>query len=35
VQLPSRTWADDDRFEIGDVAAWIFTHEDRGMRGKR
>ncbi|NQV54742.1 MAG: short-chain dehydrogenase [Rhodospirillales bacterium] len=35
VQLQSRSWGGGCKFEIGEVAAWIFTHEDMGSRDKR
>jgi hypothetical protein len=29
-----RTWADEDRFEIGEMVAWVSINEDEGRRGK-
>lgn len=31
----AREWADDDRFEIGEMAGWVAIHEDEGRRGKQ
>ncbi len=31
----ARRWSDDDHFEIGEIAGWIFNNEERGRRGKR
>jgi hypothetical protein len=28
-----RRWSDDDRFEIGESASWVFNNEERGRRG--
>lgn len=30
----NRRWAEDDSFDIGEIAGWIFTHEDQGRRDK-
>ncbi|HRN50700.1 MAG TPA: hypothetical protein PLC52_07020 [Anaerolineales bacterium] len=30
-----RDWADDDRFEIGEMAGWVAINEDKGRRGKQ
>ncbi|MER3546038.1 MAG: short-chain dehydrogenase [Chloroflexota bacterium] len=30
----SRAWQANDTFDIGEVVAWIFIHEDAGRRGK-
>lgn len=30
----ARAWQASDAFDIGEVVAWIFIHEDRGRRGK-
>jgi len=30
----SRAWRANDTFDIGEVVAWIFIHEDAGRRGK-
>ncbi len=30
----SRAWRANDAFDIGEVVAWIFIHEDAGRRGK-
>lgn len=30
-----REWADDDRFEIGEMAGWVAINEDKGRRGKQ
>ncbi|MCW5874754.1 MAG: hypothetical protein KIS88_08945 [Anaerolineales bacterium] len=30
-----RDWADDDRFEIGEMAGWVAINEDMGRRGKQ
>jgi NAD(P)-dependent dehydrogenase (short-subunit alcohol dehydrogenase family) len=27
-------WRDEDRIEVGDIAGWIFIHEEHGRRGK-
>ena len=32
---PLREWVADDRFEIGEMVAWISINEDDGRRGKR
>lgn len=29
-----REWVDDDRFEIGEMVAWVSINEDEGRRGK-
>ncbi len=29
-----RKWVDDDRFEIGEMVAWVSINEDEGRRGK-
>ena len=29
-----RDWVEDDRFEIGEMVAWISINEDEGRRGK-
>jgi hypothetical protein len=31
----ARRWSDDDHFEVGEIAGWIFNNEERGRRGKR
>ncbi|MCX6025920.1 MAG: hypothetical protein NTY23_06655 [Chloroflexi bacterium] len=31
----TRRWSDDDRFEVGEIAGWVFNNEERGRRGKR
>jgi hypothetical protein len=30
----SRGWRDDDRFDVGEVVAWVFNEEEHGRRGK-
>lgn len=30
-----REWADDDRFEIGEMAGWVAINVDKGRRGKQ
>jgi len=27
-------WRQDDTFDVGEIAGWVFIHEDRGRRGK-
>jgi NAD(P)-dependent dehydrogenase (short-subunit alcohol dehydrogenase family) len=27
-------WRQDDSFDVGEIAGWVFIHEDRGRRGK-
>jgi hypothetical protein len=27
-------WHDDEAFDVGEIAGWVFIHEDRGRRGK-
>ncbi len=29
-----RTWSDDDSFDVGEVAGWLFNIEEQGRRGK-
>ena len=29
-----REWVDEDRFEIGEMVAWVSINEDDGRRGK-
>ena len=31
----ARRWSDEDRFEVGEIAGWVFNNEERGRRGKR
>ena len=31
----ARRWSEDDRFELGEIAGWVFNNEERGRRGKR
>jgi hypothetical protein len=31
----TREWADDDRFEVGELAGWVAINEDQGRRGKQ
>jgi hypothetical protein len=31
----TREWADDDRFEVGELAGWVAINEDKGLRGKQ
>jgi hypothetical protein len=30
----ARHWRDDDGLDVGEIAGWLFIHEDRGGRGK-
>jgi NAD(P)-dependent dehydrogenase (short-subunit alcohol dehydrogenase family) len=30
----ARHWRDDDELDVGEIAGWLFIHEDRGRRGK-
>ncbi len=27
-------WRDDDTFDVGEIVGWLFTHQERGRRGK-
>jgi hypothetical protein len=29
-----RTWTEDDAFDVGELAGWLFTYEEQGRRGK-
>jgi hypothetical protein len=29
-----RTWSDQETFNVGEIAAWVSTYEDKGKRGK-
>lgn len=31
----AREWANDDRFEVGELAGWVAINEDEGRRGKQ
>lgn len=31
----TREWANDDRFEVGELAGWVAINEDEGRRGKQ
>jgi NAD(P)-dependent dehydrogenase (short-subunit alcohol dehydrogenase family) len=31
----ARRWSDEDGFEIGEMAGWVFNNEERGRRAKR
>jgi NAD(P)-dependent dehydrogenase (short-subunit alcohol dehydrogenase family) len=30
----AREWRDDDAFDVGEIAGWVFIREERGRRGK-
>jgi hypothetical protein len=30
----TREWEADDSFDVGEIAGWVFIHEERGRRGK-
>lgn len=30
----AREWMADDPFDVGEIAGWVFIHEDKGRRGK-
>jgi hypothetical protein len=30
----ARHWGDGDDLDVGEIAGWLFIHEDRGRRGK-
>jgi NAD(P)-dependent dehydrogenase (short-subunit alcohol dehydrogenase family) len=30
----AREWTADDRFDVGEIAGWVFIHEEKGRRGK-
>jgi hypothetical protein len=27
-------WSQDEAFDVGEIVGWLFTHEEKGRRGK-